>query len=76
MHALERTHMVTLRPHLPWLNDNLRKLETEKRRLERQWMKSGLEMHKQIFIKHMNEYYAVVKAIKTKHYKNKNTDAD
>ena len=53
-HAPERTHAVTLQPHSPWFNDSLRKLKTEKRRLERQWMKSGLEIHKQIFIKHIN----------------------
>ena len=76
MHAPERTHMVTLRPHSPWFNDSLRKLNTEKRRLERQWMQSGLEIHKQIFIKHMTEYYAVVKATKTEYYKNKIVDAD
>ena len=76
MHAPERTHMVFLRPHLPWFNDSLRKLKTEKRRLERQWMKSGREIHKQIFIKHMTEYYAVVKATKTEYYKNKIAHAD
>ena len=75
-HAPERTHAVTLRPHSPWFNDSLRKLKTEKRRLERQWMKSGLEIHKQLFIKHMTEYYAVVKATKTEYYKNKIADAD
>ena len=44
MYAPECTHMVTLRPHPPWFNDSLRKLKTEKRRLEHQWMKSGLEI--------------------------------
>ena len=38
-------------------------------------MKSGLEIHKQIFINHMTEYYAVVKATKTGYYKNKIADA-
>ena len=75
-HAPERTHAVTLRPHSPWFNDSLRKLKTEKRRLERQWMKSGLEIHEQIFTNHVTEYYAVVKATKTRYYKNKIVDAD
>ena len=39
-------------------------------------MKSGLEIHKQTFIKHMTEYYAVVKATKTEYYKNKIADTD
>ena len=39
-------------------------------------MKSGLEIHKQIFINHMTEYYAVVKATKTRYYKSKIVDAD
>ena len=75
-HAPERTHAVTLRSLSPWFNDSLKKLKTEKRRLERQWMKSGLEIHKQIFINHMTGYYAVVKATKTRYLKNKIVDAD
>lgn len=75
-HAPERTHTVTLRPHSPWFDDSLRKLKTEKRQLELKWMKSGLEIQKLIFINHMTEYYAVVKATKTGYYKNKIADAD
>ena len=59
----------------PWFNNSLRKLKTEKRRLERQWMKSGI-VHIQMYVKHITEYYSAVKASNTEFYNNKVADVD
>ena len=43
-HAPKHTRLVTLRPHAPWFNDGLRTAKQEKRRCERRWRKSDLEV--------------------------------
>jgi len=44
---LQRT--ITLRPHAPWYSDELRQLKHQKRKLERQWRRTKLELHHQMF---------------------------
>ena len=46
-HAPAKEREITLRPHAPWYNDTLRDAKREKRRCERKWKKSKLEVHKQ-----------------------------
>ena len=40
---------VRMRPDTAWYNDDLRDAKQERRRLERTWRKSKLEVHKQMF---------------------------
>ena len=48
-HAPQRLRFITLRPHAPWFDDELRSARQAKRRFERKWKTSGLEIDKQIF---------------------------
>jgi len=65
----ERT--TTLRPHAPWFSDELRALKCEKQRCERRWVKSGLEVHKQLYRDSVCNYYAAIKEAKRAHFSNK-----
>ena len=47
-HAPEVHRSITLRPHAPWYTADLRNAKREKRRCERAYRASGLEVHKQI----------------------------
>ncbi len=49
MHAPKVTKNVTLRHFAPWYNDEIRAAKRERRRCERQYVKSGLQVHKKIF---------------------------
>ena len=48
-HAPERTILVSLRPSAPWFNDEVREAKRHRRRAERKWMKSRLEIHSQLY---------------------------
>ena len=49
LHAPLRTRSVTDRPSAPWMSSEVKTAKTECRRAERQWRKSGLQQHKEIF---------------------------
>ena len=48
-HAPEVPRSITLRPHSPWYSAALRDVKREKRRCERAYRASGLEIHRQIY---------------------------
>jgi hypothetical protein len=48
-HAPEVSRSIFLRPNAPWFNDSLRALKGEKRKCERKYLTTGLEIHRQIF---------------------------
>jgi len=70
-HAPIKEHTTTLRPHAPWFSDELRALKRDKWRCERRWVKSGLEVHKQLYRDSACNYYAAIKEAKRAHFSNK-----
>ena len=70
-HAPIKERTPTLRPHAPWFSDELRALKREKWRCERRWVKSGLEVHKQLYRDSACNYYAAIKEAKRAHFSNK-----
>ena len=48
-HAPLCSRIVTVRPRTPWFNDSISDAKKLKRRYERQWKKSKLEVHRQMF---------------------------
>ena len=66
-HAPITSRKMTLRPHAPWFSaqqDALRKSKLEKRRLERQWKTSHLEVHWQLYsinVRYTNSCLIVLK---------------
>ena len=55
-HAPMRTQKIVLRPNAPWYDDELRSCKREKRKCERKWLKTGLEVDHQIYTEHCKEY--------------------
>jgi exonuclease III len=49
VHAPLCHRAITLRPNAPWYSDELRMAKRQKRKLERQWHKSKLEVHRLIY---------------------------
>jgi len=68
-HAPKRTRFVTLRPHAPWFDDGLRTAKQEKRRCERRWQKSGLEVHRQIYQQQCAVYWNLLENAKTAYHR-------
>ena len=48
-HAPEQRERITVRPKQPWFSNNLAKLERERRKLERMWIKSKTELDHEIY---------------------------
>ena len=50
-HAPSMEKMITIRPNTEWYSDEIREEKQRRRQLERQWQKSGLEVHRQMYCK-------------------------
>lgn len=67
-HAPLKSRYITCRPKAPWYNDNLHQLKVTKRRLERKWISSCLEVDRQIYRKHCQIYTRALNSSKTNYY--------
>ena len=75
-HAPQRLRFITLRPHAPWFNDELRSAKQAKRRCERKWKTSGLEIDKQIFKDQCDAYTSLINEAKKNYHINKLSSCD
>ena len=75
-HAPEITRCVTLRPHAPWYDDAIRDQKRERRRCERRYLKSGLEVHKQIYKTECKKYLELIDNAKSKHHESQIQNCD
>ena len=76
LHAPVRFRTVTLRPYSPWYDDNLRSLKRAKRQAEQKYVKSGLEVHRQIFEDQCRIYSDALNSAKQEYYKNQISGSD
>lgn len=58
-----------IRPFHPWYNDDIHHARKLRRYNEKKWRKSGLEIHRQIFMQHRAEVTAMIVKAKAAHYK-------
>jgi len=63
---IERT--IHLRPSSPWYSDELRCIKRERRKLERKWQLTGLEIHHQIYRNKCVEYNKLLNVTKSSYY--------
>ncbi|KXJ08057.1 hypothetical protein AC249_AIPGENE17209 [Exaiptasia diaphana] len=75
-YAPASTRMVTLRPHAPWFNSMLRDEKKLKRKLERKWRSTGLEVHRQMFTNQCCKYQDLLKAAKECYYRTRINNCD
>ena len=75
-HAPEMSRSITLRPHAPWYSAKLRDSKREKRRYERAYRSSGLEVHRQIYRDQCLKYSTLLDESKTQYYRYKIESVD
>lgn len=75
-HAPERTFTVTLRPHAPWYTDELRLLKRQKRRAERKFLSTRLEVYWQAYRAKCTEYTNALDTAKSRYYREEISTAD
>jgi len=64
-HAPVRTRIITLRPHAPWYNDQLRASKQERRRLEHRWRMTGFDTDKEAYKEQRDMYNRLLNETKT-----------
>ena len=70
-HAPAKTKKVTDRPFSEWYNLEVKAAKTDRRRKERIWRKTGLTVHKQIFIAACRAVNNIIDKTKETFFKNK-----
>ena len=74
-HAPMQTRTVTLRPHHPWFTDEVKEAKQLRRKLERQWLSSGLTIHLEMFKHQRNHVTKLIQESKTEYFSAKINDA-
>ena len=67
-HAPLKTRQVTIHADSPWINDTIKQLKRDKRKAERKWRATGLEIHKQIYCNYRNQLNKKISEAKVDFY--------
>ena len=67
-HAPTQTRTVRLRPNSPWFNDDIRLEKQKRRRLERKWRRTTLEVDLQMYCEQKNTVNRLIDQTKIKYY--------
>jgi len=70
-HAPEKTRTITLRPTIPWINDDLKAAKQERRKAERRWRHSRLTIHREIYVHCRAEVRSMFNKAKSIYFSNK-----
>lgn len=68
-HAPLKDKTITVHPVAPWYTDEVKKAKSEKRKAERKWRKTGLEIHRQIYQASRDEHSAIIAKSKVEYFK-------
>ena len=66
-HAPQKTKLVTIRPKAEWYTQSVDRARKEKRKCERKWRATKLNVHKQIFREACDQLFKVITAAKKDH---------
>jgi hypothetical protein len=67
-HAPLKSRVLTLRPRAPWCTEDVQREKRKRRQLERQWRRSKLEVHRQMFQCQRNKVSELLRTEKAKHF--------
>jgi hypothetical protein len=67
-HAPLVTKSITLHPEAPWFNEEIREAKKERRKAELIWRKSGLTVHRQIYLGKKENVNFLIKSAKESYY--------
>lgn len=70
-HAPSRTRTVRLRPNSPWFYEGIRVAKQKRRRLERKWRRSKLEIDLQLYCEQKNTVNKLIEQAKIDYYSSK-----
>ena len=68
-HAPMQEKVISVRPKVPWFNNEILASKREKRKAERKWRTTRLEIHRQIFQAARNKFTHKIKTAKAEFYK-------
>ena len=68
LHAPLVTRTISHRPTSSWFKCEIKEAKTYRRQLERQWRKSGLHVHKEMYRKQRDTVTNLIKSCKKEHY--------
>ena len=71
IHAPRTTRRISHRQPAPWFSISIKEARQTRRRAERRWRKTGLHIHKDIFITHRNIVTDLVRTLKRNYFVNK-----
>ena len=75
-HAPECIRSITLRPNAPWFNDSLRAMKRQRRRYERRYLSTRLEVRRLIYTDFCETYTEKINTAKSVYYKSLITNSD
>jgi hypothetical protein len=67
-HAPAKIRTVTVRPNSPWYNDSIREAKLKRRRLEKKWRRSNLEIDRQLYCEQRQFVISLMRKTKTSYY--------
>jgi hypothetical protein len=70
-HAPLQSKTIQLRPHAPWYTNELRESKQQRRKLERQWKKSKLTVHQDLYKQQCKLVNTQLNKTRTEYYSNK-----
>ena len=76
LHAPQKEKCITIRPNAPWYTDELREEKQKKRRLERKFRKTNLEIDKQLFLQQCQLYKNKLDDAKRDHHRSKFSECE
>jgi len=76
MHAPLKEKTITIRPKVPWYNSDIADARREKRKAERKWRATGLEVHREIFKTLRNKLSHTIRSTKANFYKKQVEECD
>ena len=66
--APKRTHTIVIRPNSPWYNEEIATQKRKRRRLERKWRSTGLEIDRVNYMEQCNVVNDMLYKAKEQHY--------
>ena len=75
-HAPEREHIITVRPHLPWYTPDIDDAKKHRRKLEKQWKQSKLQVHYDMLKTQRNQVTLLISQSKREYLTNAITNAN
>jgi hypothetical protein len=68
---LKSVKWITLRPHAPWYNEEIRQEKHERRKAEKRWRKTKLTVHKQLYRDKCHSVNTIISLAKKEHFLHK-----